>query len=38
MQEKPHRTSSVNTTITTTSVEEWDTKNEAVREENVVGF
>jgi hypothetical protein len=33
MQKKPPRISSVNTTNTTTSAEEWDTRDEVVKEE-----
>jgi hypothetical protein len=36
VQNKPHRTSSVNTTSTTPSVEEWDTKDEVVKDKNIV--
>jgi hypothetical protein len=32
MQKKPPKTSSVNTTNTTTSAEEWDTREEIVKE------
>jgi hypothetical protein len=34
VQNKPHRTSSVNTTSTTLSVEEWDTKDEVIKDES----
>jgi hypothetical protein len=38
LNNKPHRTSSVNTTSTTASVGEWDSKDEVVKDESMVNI